>query len=123
VLRRRHQRDVLCRKRHGELHELPKTQAHVTRVLEIALFEARAKRLKGDTFTFDVKTVTGTENLMMAATLARGTTNKKALAGEGSGITGLPSREGGRKSGQETLCGSAQTIWATPEVWTINAIV
>ena len=32
------------------------------------------KRLKGTTFCFDVVTVTGTENLMMAATLATGTT-------------------------------------------------
>ncbi len=36
--------------------------------------EARAKRLKGGTITFDLITVTGTENVMMAATLARGRT-------------------------------------------------
>ncbi len=36
--------------------------------------EARAKRLRGITFTFDMITVTGTENLMMAATLAKGQT-------------------------------------------------
>src|SRR3954468_21180617 len=36
--------------------------------------EARAKRLKGGTITFDVITVTGTENVMMAATLAKGRT-------------------------------------------------
>lgn len=36
--------------------------------------QARAERLKGTDFTFDLNTVTGTENLMMAATLARGTT-------------------------------------------------
>jgi UDP-N-acetylglucosamine 1-carboxyvinyltransferase len=35
---------------------------------------ARAKRLTGARFVFDVVTVTGTENLMMAATLAQGTT-------------------------------------------------
>lgn len=35
---------------------------------------ARAKRLKGADFTFDMKTVTGVENLMMAAALAKGTT-------------------------------------------------
>src|SRR5215471_16227252 len=35
---------------------------------------ARAKRLAGTRFVFDVVTVTGTENLMMAATLADGTT-------------------------------------------------
>jgi UDP-N-acetylglucosamine 1-carboxyvinyltransferase len=36
--------------------------------------EARAERLKGDLFHFDTITVTGTENLMMAATLADGET-------------------------------------------------
>ncbi len=36
--------------------------------------EARCKRLKGADFTFDVITVTGTENVMMAATLAQGRT-------------------------------------------------
>jgi UDP-N-acetylglucosamine 1-carboxyvinyltransferase len=36
--------------------------------------EARAKHLKGATINFDVITVTGTENVMMAAVLARGRT-------------------------------------------------
>ena len=36
--------------------------------------EARAARLKGARVVFDLVTVTGTENLMMAATLAEGTT-------------------------------------------------
>jgi UDP-N-acetylglucosamine 1-carboxyvinyltransferase len=36
--------------------------------------EARASRLKGARITTDLVTVTGTENLMMAATLAEGTT-------------------------------------------------
>jgi UDP-N-acetylglucosamine 1-carboxyvinyltransferase len=36
--------------------------------------EAKAKRLRGGSFTFDMVTVTGTENLMMAATLAHGRT-------------------------------------------------
>ena len=36
--------------------------------------EARASRLKGTRITTDLVTVTGTENLMMAATLAEGTT-------------------------------------------------
>jgi UDP-N-acetylglucosamine 1-carboxyvinyltransferase len=35
---------------------------------------ARAKRLKGERICFDIPTVTGTENLMMASSLARGTT-------------------------------------------------
>jgi UDP-N-acetylglucosamine 1-carboxyvinyltransferase len=36
--------------------------------------EAKAKRLRGADITLDLPTVTGTENLMMAATLAQGTT-------------------------------------------------
>jgi UDP-N-acetylglucosamine 1-carboxyvinyltransferase len=36
--------------------------------------EARARRLKGATVTFDLITVTGTENVMMAAVLAKGRT-------------------------------------------------
>ena len=42
--------------------------------LENGYVSARAKRLTGVRFVFDVVTVTGTENLMMAATLAEGTT-------------------------------------------------
>ncbi len=44
--------------------------------------EARAGRLTGATVYFDVKTVTGTENLMMAAATARGTTVLKNAARE-----------------------------------------
>ncbi len=36
--------------------------------------QAKASRLRGATFTFDVNTVTGTENVLMAAVLARGET-------------------------------------------------
>ena len=42
--------------------------------LEHGYISARARRLVGTRFVFDVVTVTGTENLMMAATLAEGTT-------------------------------------------------
>jgi len=42
--------------------------------LEHGYVEARADRLRATSFTFPFKTVTGTENLLMAATLARGTT-------------------------------------------------
>lgn len=42
--------------------------------LEAGYVKATAKRLKGATIYFDTSTVTGTENLMMAATLAKGTT-------------------------------------------------
>jgi len=46
--------------------------AHVE--LNNGYIEAKAKRLKGADIYFDVPTVTGTENIMMAATLAQGTT-------------------------------------------------
>jgi UDP-N-acetylglucosamine 1-carboxyvinyltransferase len=42
--------------------------------LEHGLVTAKARRLHGATIVFDVVTVTGTENLMMAAALAKGTT-------------------------------------------------
>jgi UDP-N-acetylglucosamine 1-carboxyvinyltransferase len=42
--------------------------------LKAGYVEARAKRLKGATVAFDLVTVTGTENLMMAACLAQGRT-------------------------------------------------
>ncbi|HEY5862030.1 MAG TPA: UDP-N-acetylglucosamine 1-carboxyvinyltransferase [Casimicrobiaceae bacterium] len=42
--------------------------------LEHGYINARAARLSGTRFVFDVVTVTGTENLMMAATLAEGVT-------------------------------------------------
>ncbi|MBX5483471.1 MAG: UDP-N-acetylglucosamine 1-carboxyvinyltransferase [Myxococcaceae bacterium] len=43
-------------------------------VLEEGYVEARCKRLRGATFAFDMITVTGTENVMMAAVLAKGRT-------------------------------------------------
>ena len=46
--------------------------AHVE--LHNGYIEAKAKRLKGADIYFDIPTVTGTENIMMAATLAQGTT-------------------------------------------------
>src|SRR5437867_9410546 len=42
--------------------------------LDHGYIDAKAKRLIGTRFVFEVVTVTGTENLMMAATLASGTT-------------------------------------------------
>jgi UDP-N-acetylglucosamine 1-carboxyvinyltransferase len=42
--------------------------------LDQGYIDARARRLKGVQFVFDLVTVTGTENLMMAATLAEGVT-------------------------------------------------
>jgi len=50
--------------------------------LEHGYISARAKRLTGTRFVFDVVTVTGTENLLMAATLAEGTTTLENAARE-----------------------------------------
>jgi UDP-N-acetylglucosamine 1-carboxyvinyltransferase len=50
--------------------------------LEHGYIGARARKLKGTRFVFDVVTVTGTENLMMAATLAEGTTTLENAARE-----------------------------------------
>jgi UDP-N-acetylglucosamine 1-carboxyvinyltransferase len=44
--------------------------------------EAKATRLKGADIYFDISTVTGTENIMMAATLAAGTTTLRNAARE-----------------------------------------
>ncbi|MEN6621188.1 MAG: UDP-N-acetylglucosamine 1-carboxyvinyltransferase [Smithella sp.] len=46
--------------------------AHVE--LKSGYVEAKAKKLKGANIYFDISTVTGTENIMMAAVLAEGTT-------------------------------------------------
>ena len=50
--------------------------------LEHGYISARAKRLRGTRFVFDLVTVTGTENLLMAATLAEGTTTLENAARE-----------------------------------------
>jgi UDP-N-acetylglucosamine 1-carboxyvinyltransferase len=50
--------------------------------LEHGYVTAKARRLRGATIVFDVPTVTGTENLMMAAALARGRTTLENAARE-----------------------------------------
>ena len=55
------------------LDGLAKMGAEIT--LEHGYVEAKATRLRGATIHFPIKTVTGTENLMMAAALADGTTH------------------------------------------------
>jgi UDP-N-acetylglucosamine 1-carboxyvinyltransferase len=56
------------------LHLMGLEKLGATIRLDQGYVEAEAGRLKGDRITFDLPTVTGTENLMMAATLAEGTT-------------------------------------------------
>ena len=50
--------------------------------LEHGYISARSKKLVGTRYVFDVVTVTGTENLLMAATLAEGTTTLENAARE-----------------------------------------
>jgi len=64
------------------LHLKGLTQLGATIKLEHGYVEATADRLKGDDIYFDIPTVTGTENLMMAASLAEGTTILRNVARE-----------------------------------------
>ncbi len=50
--------------------------------LQEGYVEVRAPRLRGATVYFDISTVTGTENILMAATLAKGTTVLENAASE-----------------------------------------
>lgn len=72
--------------------------------LESGYVKARAKRLCGTDFTFDLKTVTGTENLIMAAALAKGTTILRncALEPEVCELAQVINRMGGSVSGAGT---------------------
>lgn len=66
--------------------------------------QARASRLKGAQFTFDLNTVTGTENLIMAACMAKGTTVLRncAIEPEVCELAHVINRMGGRISGAGT---------------------
>jgi len=66
--------------------------------------EAKASRLRGATIVFDQPTVTGTENLMMAATLARGTTvlDNAACEPEVADLAACLTSRGARISGAGT---------------------
>jgi UDP-N-acetylglucosamine 1-carboxyvinyltransferase len=62
------------------LEGLQKMGVEIT--LEFGYVKAKAKRLQGTDIYLDIPTVTGTENLMMAATLAKGTTRIENAAKE-----------------------------------------
>lgn len=66
--------------------------------------EAKAGELKGTTIYFDTSTVTGTENLMMAATLAKGTTVLENAAKEPEvvALAHFLNKMGGKISGAGT---------------------
>lgn len=57
-----------------DLHLAGLKQMGAEVAIEHGYIRAKAARLKGARITLDIPTVTGTENLMMAATLAEGTT-------------------------------------------------
>ena len=64
------------------LHLKGLTQLGASIILKHGYVEASCGRLTGADINFDVVTVTGTENVMMAATLARGTTVLRNAARE-----------------------------------------
>jgi UDP-N-acetylglucosamine 1-carboxyvinyltransferase len=76
--------------------------AHVE--LNNGYIEAKAKKLKGADIYFDIQTVTGTENVMMAATLAEGTTvlNNAAREPEVVNLTNVLKGMGAKISGAGT---------------------
>ena len=88
--------------------------------LEHGYISARARRLAGTRFVFDVVTVTGTENLMMAATLATGTTTLENAAREPEivdlarclGRDGGEDLRGGHRSHRRRRCRPA--AWRHP---------
>jgi len=72
--------------------------------LDQGYVEAEAPRLRGARIAFDIQTVTGTENLMMAAALAQGTTvlDNAACEPEVTDLAELLNAMGGRVEGAGT---------------------
>src|SRR4051812_38532691 len=72
--------------------------------LEHGYVTARARRLHGATIVFDMVTVTGTENLMMAAALAKGRTTLEnaACEPEVEELAGVLNKMGARVRGAGT---------------------
>lgn len=72
--------------------------------LKSGYIEAKAKKLKGAEIYFDLPTVTGTENIMMAATLAHGTTvlNNAAREPEVTNLADVLKSMGAKISGAGT---------------------
>lgn len=80
--------------------------------LDAGYVEAKAPRLKGARITFDGQTVTGTENVMMAATLADGVTvlENAACEPEVADLAALLNRMGARIEGAGTLTISIEGV-------------
>ena len=83
--------------------------------IEGGYIKARAGRLRGAHYTFDVPSVTGTENLIMAAALADGTTTLEncALEPEVTDLTLLLQQMGARIEGAGT---STVTVEGVPSL-------
>ena len=90
--------------------------------LEHGYISARAARVKGARFVFDVVTVTGTENLMMAATLADGITTLENAACEPEVVdlarclTAMGARISGAGTGRIAIEGVASLHGAAHEI-------
>ena len=86
------------------LHLMGLEKLGATIRLDQGYVEAEAGRLRGARIAFDVQTVTGTENLMMAATLALGTTvlENAACEPEVADLAELLNRMGARVEGAGT---------------------
>ena len=90
--------------------------------LEHGYINARAARLAGARFVFDVVTVTGTENLMMAATLAAGVTvlenaaREPEIADLAACLTAMGARITGAGSDRITIEGVEKLHGATHAV-------
>jgi UDP-N-acetylglucosamine 1-carboxyvinyltransferase len=87
-----------------DLHLMALEQMGARVELINGVVHARADRLRGADITFETVTVTGTENILMAATLAAGTTRifNAACEPEISDLAALLTRMGARISGAGT---------------------
>ena len=86
------------------LHLMGLEKLGATIRLDQGYVEAEAARLTGARIAFDIQTVTGTENLMMAAALAEGTTvlENAACEPEVTDLAALLNRMGGKIEGAGT---------------------
>jgi UDP-N-acetylglucosamine 1-carboxyvinyltransferase len=97
------------------LHLMGLERLGATIHLDQGYVEAEAGRLKGERIAFDLPTVTGTENLMMAATLAEGTTvlENAACEPEVEDLARLLTRMGAKIEGAGT---STITVHGVPSL-------
>jgi UDP-N-acetylglucosamine 1-carboxyvinyltransferase len=96
------------------LHLMGLEKLGATIRLDQGYVEAEAPRLKGGRIAFDLQTVTGTENLMMAAALAEGTTvlENAACEPEVEDLARLLNTMGGKVEGAGTATITIQGVSA-----------